>query len=217
MTSVYIVAHHQRSDAAALVLTAVEWLSARGHDAWMPASDADALGLSEMGSPRNPAEAGLALSVGGDGTMLRTVKLLDGAAVPIVGVNVGLLGYLTEVEPPGLLAALERWFATDGSGGDWRIEERMMLQVSVRRADQDHDERSWRGLNEVVLEKGESGHTVRLNVSIDGSPFTSYAADGLIVATPTGSTASYNSENSGDSFLVISYKCQPFTLRCFQQ
>lgn len=189
MTSVYIVAHHQRSDAAALVLTAVEWLSARGHDAWMPASDADALGLSEMGSPRNPAEAGLALSVGGDGTMLRTVKLLDGAAVPIVGVNVGLLGYLTEVEPPGLLAALERWFATDGSGGDWRIEERMMLQVSVRRADQDHDERSWRGLNEVVLEKGESGHTVRLNVSIDGSPFTSYAADGLIVATPTGSTA----------------------------
>ena len=102
-------------------------------------------------------------------------------------------GYLTEIEPPALLSALERWFASDEAAGDWHIEERMMLQISVDRAgvierEGETGER-WRALNEVVLEKGESGHTVHLLVTIDGAPFTSYAADGLIVATPTGSTA----------------------------
>ena len=189
MTSVFVVAHHQRSEAASLSLTATDWLSAHGHDVWMPREDASELGLAELGDDRDPSTAGLALSLGGDGTMLRMVKLLNGAAVPIIGVNVGLLGYLTEVEPPGLLAALERWFATDESAGVWRIEERMMLQVSVHRLGAENPSGRWRALNEVVLEKGESGHTVRLDVYIDGSPFTSYAADGLIVATPTGSTA----------------------------
>lgn len=189
MTSVFIVAHHQRSEAAALVVAANTWLQASGHDAFMSPDDADAIGLGELGSDRDPATASLAISLGGDGTVLRAVKLLDGSAVPILGVNVGLLGYLTEVEPPAMLAALERWFASDESGGDWRIEERMMLQVTVQRVGPDNQAERWRALNEVVLEKGESGHTVRLDVSIDGSPFTSYAADGLIVATPTGSTA----------------------------
>ena len=189
MTSVFVVAHHQRSEAAALVVAATTWLRANGHDAFMAPDDADALGLGELASDRDPTTAGLAISLGGDGTVLRAVKLLDGSAVPVLGVNVGLLGYLTEVEPPAMLAALERWFASDEQSGDWRIEERMMLQVTVQRVGPDNQAERWRALNEVVLEKGESGHTVRLNVSIDGSPFTSYAADGLIVATPTGSTA----------------------------
>ena len=67
---------------------------------WITAPDAEALNLPELLAERPPASAGLALSLGGDGTMLRTVKLLDGAAVPIIGVNVGLLGYLSEIEPP---------------------------------------------------------------------------------------------------------------------
>ncbi len=203
MTSVFVVAHQQRSEACALVLAAADWLQARGHEMWLSHEDAQALGVADLGSDRDPASAGLALSLGGDGTMLRTVQLLDGAAVPIIGVNVGLLGYLTEVEPPGLLAALERWFGNDAGAGAWRIEERMMLHVElIRHTVTDGDGVTgdgvaeecvagevWRALNEVVLEKGRSGHTVRLDVSIDGSPFTSYAADGLIVATPTGSTA----------------------------
>jgi NAD+ kinase len=189
VTSVFVVAHQQRSEAAALALAATDWLRNHGHDVWMSPDDAKALGLPELGDERDPRIAGLALSLGGDGTTLRTVKMLDGAPVPIIGVNVGLLGYLTEIEPPGVLAALERWFSTDEASGGWRIEERMMLQVSVQRSGADRPSGQWRALNEVVLEKGESGHTVRLEVCIDGSPFTSYAADGLIVATPTGSTA----------------------------
>ena len=124
--------------------------------------------------------------------MLRAVQLLRGAPVPIIGVNVGLLGYLNEVEPDGLVPALEQYFgtaATDGAlDGPWRIEERMMVDAIVRRAGSNTTER-WTALNEGVVEKEESGHTVRLAVSIDGAPFTSYSADGLIIATPTGSTA----------------------------
>lgn len=189
MTSVFIVAHHERTDAAVLAQAAVSWLRDRGHDAWMSTADADALSVHDLGSDRCPGEAGLAVCLGGDGTMLRTIKCLDGAAVPVIGVNVGVLGYLTEIEPPALIPALDRWFANDEASGEWHIEERMMLQITVARVGEDDPSESWRAMNEVVLEKGESGHTVHLLVSIDGALFTSYAADGLIVATPTGSTA----------------------------
>ena len=189
MTSVFIVAHHERAEAAALARSAMMWLLDHGHQAWMCAEDAEALALGEFGSDRSPRDAGLSISLGGDGTMLRAIKLLDGAPVPVIGVNVGVLGYLTEIDPPALLPALERWFASGENEGDWRIDERMMLQLTVERVGVDDPAERWRALNEVVLEKGQSGHTVRLQVSIDGAPFTSYAADGLIVATPTGSTA----------------------------
>jgi NAD+ kinase len=117
---------------------------------------------------------------------LRTVHLLAGAPVPIIGVNVGLLGYLTEVEPPALVESIDRWFAGAELGG-WRVDERMMLAVTATRDGEAVG--SWSALNEAVLEKLEPGHTIRLKVDIDGTPFTSYAADGLILATPTGSTA----------------------------
>lgn len=184
MTAVLIVAHHERSEAGALARAAADQLAGAGHEVWMPPEDAAALGLGELGDERDPASAGLVLSLGGDGTMLRTVQLLDGAEVPIIGVNVGLLGYLAEVEPPAMHLALERFFA-----GDYVIERRMMLSVGIKRSGEHESPLRWRALNEAVLEKHESGHTVRMLVSIDGAAFTSYAADGLIVATPTGSTA----------------------------
>jgi NAD+ kinase len=192
MTAVLLVAHHDRVEAAVLARAAAKWLEEHGHTAWMNADDAEALDLQELVAERDPSSAGLALSLGGDGTMLRAVKLLDGAPVPIVGVNVGLLGYLSEVEPPALTNALERWFAGEVEG-EWHVEERMMLQVSVHPAGSGgadpRPDLQWTALNEGVIEKCESGHTVRLLVCIDGAPFTSYAADALIIATPTGSTA----------------------------
>jgi NAD+ kinase len=181
VSDVVIVAHHDRLEAADLAAGAVAWLDSRGHTAWVVAEDAKALARPELGADRDPASADVALSLGGDGTMLRTVQLVDG--VPIIGVNVGLLGYLAEVEAPALATALERFLA-----GDYRIEERMLLDVVVEHRD-DGGLEHFQALNEAVIEKQESGHTVRMLVSIEGSPFTSYAADGLIVATPTGSTA----------------------------
>ena len=200
MTDVLLAAHHDRLEAAALARSAATWLHAHGHRAFMTPTDADALQLLDLASDQDPTSAGLAISLGGDGTMLRTVKLIVGGQVPIIGVNVGLLGYLTELEPPALLGALERWFA-GSEDGEWSIEERMMVQLELRRSSRppgttDHvatssiaETLSWTALNEGVVEKQESGHTVRLLVRIDGAVFTSYAADGLIIATPTGSTA----------------------------
>jgi len=184
VTAVMITAHHERTEAAALARSATAWLRAAGHEVWMPEVDAAALHLAGVGSDRSPADAELVVSLGGDGTMLRTVQLLDGIEVPIIGVNVGLLGYLAEVEPPAMITALERYLA-----GEYIVESRMMLSVSVERVGPDAPTPPWRALNEAVLEKHEPGHTVRLLVWIDGAPFTSYAADGMIVATPTGSTA----------------------------
>jgi NAD+ kinase len=178
-----IVAHHERGEAAALAVSAARWLRERDIDVWMPRGDAAALDLDELGDDRPAREADLAISLGGDGTMLRTVELLGGAPTAILGVNVGQLGYLTEVEPGGMTGALERYVA-----GAYEVEERMMLAVDADPVGE-APPRAWRALNEATIERRESGHTVRLLVRIDGAPFTSYAADGLIVATPTGSTA----------------------------
>jgi NAD+ kinase len=183
---VLLVAHHERDDAAALARRAADHLAALGHCPWLTADDGAALELDDLVANADPRTADLAICIGGDGTTLRTVHLLAGAPVPIIGVNVGLLGYLTEVEPPALVESIDRWFAGAELGG-WRVDERMMLAVTATRDGEAVG--SWSALNEAVLEKLEPGHTIRLKVDIDGTPFTSYAADGLILATPTGSTA----------------------------
>ena len=105
------------------------------------------------------------------------------------GVNLGQLGYLTEVEPPALEHALERFVA-----GDYEVEERMTLEVEITRAGGEPGVdigSPFLVLNEAVVEKTVPGHTVRLSASIAGRPFVTYLADGLLVCTPTGSTA-YN-------------------------
>ncbi len=187
MIRVVVVAHHGRSDARSVVASTTQWLRDRGHRVWMPTVDAAAFGLDELAAETPAAEADLVLSLGGDGTMLRAVNLLDGAAVPLLGVNLGRLGYLTEVEVDQATDALAR-FEMGAEEGHWQLDERMMLDVAASDPDGTEIGR-WRALNEAVVEKLESGHTVDLLVKIDREPFTSYAADGLIVSTPTGSTA----------------------------
>jgi len=131
----------------------------------------------------NLADVDLAVSLGGDGCMLRSVLLVGDADVPVLGVNYGRLGYLTEVESEEALGALEKI-----QSGNYALQERMRLSVVLERAD---GTKAKLGdvLNEAVLEKQQSGHTVQLSVWVDGEFFTTYVADGIIIATPTGSTA----------------------------
>jgi NAD+ kinase len=124
----------------------------------------------------------LAVSLGGDGTMLRTVDLVYETGAAVLGVNVGQMGYLAEVESGDLDPALERVLA-----GDFEVEERMVLEVVV--GSRGPAGGRWWALNEAVIEKVRTGRLVRLEVTINGTFFTTYAADGVIVATPTGSTA----------------------------
>lgn len=185
-----LVLHPLRPQARALGAEAVAWLRERGHRVVVPKED----GVVDLGdvqsAPSDDAVTGsdLAVSLGGDGTMLRAVHMAAGVGVPVLGVNLGQLGYLTSVEPPRLCEALERFLA-----GDYQVDERVALQIRVRRrgADTAGPATHLTALNEAVLEKTVPGHTVRLGLSLSGQQFITYAADGLIVATPTGSTA-YN-------------------------
>ena len=185
---VLIVGHHQHPQVIELARVASAWLSERGHHTGIAPSDVDALSDAGLGGFEGaPSEADLVLCLGGDGTVLRAVRLLDGAPVPLLGVNLGNLGYLTEVEGDGMPDALDR-FVQGPQVGQWTAEERMMLRV-VATAPDGTALGEWTVLNEAVVEKRQSGNTVRLNLIIDGSAFTTYATDGLIVSTPTGSTA----------------------------
>jgi NAD+ kinase len=182
MVAVAFVVHPERPIAAELAARAGAWLTARGHTVTKMVDPVHNAGL-------DGDKVDLAVSLGGDGTMLRTVAMAAGRGIPVLGVNLGQLGYLTEVEPPALERALERFVA-----GDYEVEERMTLEVEVTRAGTapSSDAGSpYMVLNDAVVEKTAPGETVRLAASIAGRPFVTYLADGLLVATPTGSTA-YN-------------------------
>ena len=181
-----LIPHRIRDEAIDLATQAAQWLLERGHEVRVPAEDAAAVNLHQWAWPSAELSDGLdlAVSLGGDGTMLHAVQLVCGSGVPVLGVNVGHLGYLTTVEPNHLIHGLERFL-----GGQYQIEERMMLAVTMRCGDDEAVHAT--ALNECVLEKTASGHTVQVAIRINDRPFTTSAADGMIVATPTGSTA-YN-------------------------
>jgi NAD+ kinase len=184
VAAVGIVLHSERTEAAVLARDLITALTGEGHEVRLPKDDAGLIGTPELAAGAFGEGLDLAVSLGGDGTMLRTVEMVAPHGVPVMGVNVGHLGYLTEVEPAALPEALESFFA-----GRFAIEDRMLLAVTVQRSGSAEPPRRVLALNEAVVEKTLSGHTVRVDVAIDGEAFTPYAADGLIVATPTGSTA----------------------------
>jgi NAD+ kinase len=185
MATIALVVHQDRPEATAVALETITWLMSIGHEVILPSVEADRLGRPDLGieDAELGSRASVAVSLGGDGTMLRTVALVARNDVPVIGVNFGQLGYLTDVEPDGVRTALEQFLA-----GDYTLEERMMLEVRIAGATR-VDSSAVLALNEAVVEKTASGNTVRLDVELDGAFFTPYAADGLIVATPTGSTA----------------------------
>ncbi|MDQ6784611.1 MAG: NAD(+)/NADH kinase [Actinomycetota bacterium] len=183
MATVGFLAHPHRPAAIELADRAATWLRDQGHRTRM--LDGAAKRPEENGSL---AELDLAVSLGGDGTMLRTVDLVSPAGVAVMGVNLGQLGYLTTVEPDGLLDALARFLS-----GDYHVESRMTLDVTVSEGGAGGRRTVLRrsALNDVVLQRPGGGHTVRAEMWVNGVSFLTFAADALIVATPTGSTA-YN-------------------------
>lgn len=180
---VVVVGRSDRPDARNVARSAVEWLRRNGHSAVAAADDAQDLAVPGLEASPDPFQgADLVLSIGGDGTMLRAVSMMNGLQIPVLGVNVGLMGYLAEVEPGQLESSLTQFFV-----GNHMIERRLVLEVKV--LPRSGRSRVFRALNEASLEKTKSGQTVRLAVRIAGVPFTTFQADGLLVATPTGSTA----------------------------
>ena len=179
-----LLPHRDRELALDLARRAATLLGEHGATVTLAKPDADRLGLPDLGiDPMSfPDGLDVVISLGGDGSMLRAIDQSYDAGVAVMGVNVGQMGDLTEVEPADLEAALARLLT-----GDYQIDERMVLSVKVESAGPASGH--WYGLNEAVMEKTRTGHMARLEVAINGAFFTTYAADGVIVATPTGSTA----------------------------
>ncbi|MDQ3940734.1 MAG: NAD(+)/NADH kinase [Actinomycetota bacterium] len=159
---VALVVHDGKSTAVALEKELTNWLGTRG----VAVSD---------------DRPDLVISLGGDGTVLRAAGHAHAVDAPLLAVNMGTLGYLTEVEAGASNEALERIFASD-----FHIEERMMLACDAESPD---GLVSFVGLNEVLVERSSRSRLVKLEVSIGGERLATYNADGVIVATPTGSTA----------------------------
>lgn len=179
MSIVALFVHTDRSLARSVAEDITGWLTGRAHEV--------VAFPGPTGSESDPSvdrdEIDLVVAIGGDGTMLRAAARGVAAGADILGINVGRLGYLAEVEPDGWREALETYFDNGHS-----IAERLMVAATLSRRDGRVIDLP-PALNEVVVEKQAMGRTVHLGVSIDGEFFHSYIADGVILATPTGSTA----------------------------
>lgn len=156
---------------------AAGWCVTRGLPHWAaPAADTAAL-LAEL-----PTTDALVV-LGGDGTFLRAARAVAEVDVPIIGVNLGKVGFLSKAEAHELEAVLGRVV-----GGAYRIDERMALQAQILPAGRPATGELFIALNDVVVARGSLARVVRLDVEIGGSHLATFIADGLIVATPTGST-----------------------------
>jgi NAD+ kinase len=180
MTTVGFVVHTGRARAVEAAASLVGWLSERG--VRTRALEGSAVSAADEVEPagRFPQGLDLVVSVGGDGTLLRAAHQAVISGCPVLGVNMGRMGFLTAVDEAGAVDLLER--AIEGRA---RIEERMAVVAEAEGTD--WSEPQW-ALNEVMVEKKARHRVVRLNVLLNGEYVTTFSGDGVIVATPTGST-----------------------------
>ena len=173
--NVVIVTKPKQSEVARVAAELMEWFRGRKISA----------SLNEEAA----STADLAVVVGGDGTLLAAARLLGDRQVPIVAINYGSLGFLTEVTLDEMYPALESVLA-----GEFVTQSRMMMDIHVARGGQRAAD--YRALNDVVINKGTLSRMIELEARVDGQYVSRFRADGLIVATPTGSTA-YNISAGG--------------------
>ena len=175
---------HANPGVASLAREAIGLLAERGVSVWVNHESAGILGYPHLGVSENELIKRVSVVVvfGGDGTILRTARAAAPQAIPILGVNLGAFGFLAEVNGPDVETALRRLLA-----GDYQLDERMMLQARVERSAPTAQE--FIALNDIVLTKSGYARLVKLDTHVNGEHLATHLADGLIVATPTGSTA----------------------------
>jgi len=191
---ILIVAHTGRSETLEAAVTVCRQLLEAGV---VPVSDehgiadiqaaAPDLGpIERLGDHIGLAEVELVIVLGGDGTILRAAEVVRGVAVPLLGVNLGHVGFLAESERDGLTETVQRALARD-----YEVEERLTLDVRVEvegRVGDDALYRTW-ALNEATVEKASRERMLEVVVEVDGRPLTAFGCDGVVMSTPTGSTA----------------------------
>lgn len=184
MKSLALVLNPEKQRAFTIAHELIGCVEKMGGKVYLAASYAVLLGCPERGiSPEEMGEKveGVVV-IGGDGTLLATAREVAPLGLPLLGVNVGQLGFLTEIEAPDLREALHKLMHNS-----YRIEERMMLHTAVVREGRVLEE--YICLNDAVIAKGAFARIIHLEAWVDGQYLDTYPADGLIIATPTGSTA----------------------------
>jgi NAD+ kinase len=197
----------QRIPALEVTREVIAWLDERGIAVRLPLECAQKLGQAERGFPESDFARGadILLCLGGDGTFLRASRFAAGENIPVLGINLGWLGFLTEVSVTEWRDAL-----TQVLEGNFRIEERMRLACRVMR--EGEEVYGGTALNDVVLHRGGSSRMLHLGIAIDGRFIGSYSADGLVVSTPTGSTA--YSLSCGGPLVHPGVECMIITAIC---
>lgn len=184
---VLLVSSSQSSDKAELAIAACNHLSANGISVMLEKGQIAALGELGFKFPSgvdefNGSAVELAIVLGGDGSILRAAELLRGTKSPILGINAGHVGFMAEAESGNLIAALDSVVSQK-----YEVRDRLALEVVVT-TDGLESYRSW-ALNEVTVEKSARERMLEVVIEVDSRPVSSFGCDGVLVATPTGSTA----------------------------
>ncbi len=187
---------HPKRDSAEAVAAVLDWATRRniqvlGIDTEISRLNCAAVGVTDAELGRR---ADLVVSLGGDGTMLRAMRLADRQRAPVLGVNLGKLGFLAEVDVPDLPSAL-----TAVDAREFTVEPRMALDAII-------GDQVVTAFNDIAVVRFPGHATARVSVLASGNPFVSYAADAIVVATPAGSTA-YSSRPAAPSSAPRSRRC----------
>ncbi|MFN2166195.1 MAG: NAD(+)/NADH kinase, partial [Anaerolineae bacterium] len=169
--------HPRKPDSLVLADQMAEFARQRGCTVWIGNA------WDEPEALANIAGLDLLITLGGDGTMLRAARIGSRYGVPILGVKLGRISFLGEISPLDWQKPMASLFE-----GDYWIEERMLLDVTVTRQEEPAQNHSYLALNDVVVSRGNLARLIEVHTWVDESYLTSYRADGVIVATPTGCT-----------------------------
>lgn len=182
MKRIGIIGKSGRAEPAEIASELLPWLRERDAEVFIDIETAQSMGIRGYLRSEIPERVDLVIVLGGDGTMLSVARLVCEKGIPILGVNLGGLGFITEVKRTEVFDALDRVFS-----GQYLIEERLMLNAYVVR----HGERiaGYTTLNDVVINKGALARIIELDTFVDTRYVTTFRSDGLIISTPTGSTA----------------------------
>jgi NAD+ kinase len=178
-----IITKRNKPEALSLAREIAGWLAARGIRVLVEKEVAEQIGSTDhINRDDIPAHADLLIVLGGDGTLLSVARLSRVESIPVLGINLGGLGFLTEISAEETFPVLDKILA-----GDFETEQRQMLKAAIYRQGESIGESMV--LNDIVINKGVLARIIDLETYIDGAYLTTFNADGLILATPTGSTA----------------------------
>jgi NAD+ kinase len=184
MVHVAIVSKPQKEELARLLPELIAWLRERGYEPLLDEESGKYTSCAPVVErAQMPASApGLVIVLGGDGTLLSVARIFAATGTPILSVNLGYLGFLTEVRLAELYATLDGW-----CNDCYQVDERAMLHAELWRGGAEHS--SYEALNDFVVSKGDIARMGEFAVQLDGKKVAVFRADGVIVSTPTGSTA----------------------------